>query len=291
MLVVIAQVFGAPPGRALPTPLPAGVLEMRALDVGQGDALLLRMDDRAALIDTGPDGRTMDARVLPRLASLGVSRLDYLLLTHSDADHIGGTPVLLRSMSVGELVMSTAATDHPVLEEACEVAAVHPVLCEIFEVATAQGVRVRRVESGQTLTWHPQVEVMVLNPRPDQSGDDNDLSVVLRVVYGNAALLLTGDLTRTAEGDLLELHDRLTADVLKVGHHGSDSSTSAAFLAAVAPQVAVVTAGRDNAFDHPRSTVLERLRTQGASVFRTDLGGDVAVRTDGVAITVLVERA
>ena len=277
VLVVLGRALGSPAGRPLPAPLPPTTLELRALDVGQGDALLLRLDDRTLLVDAGPDAQTVRETILPRLRAMQVVRLDYLVLTHPDADHIGGAPELMRTLPVGQVVVWDAPSDHPVFQEVLRLAGELPV-------------PVRSVRQGDRLSWHPAVETQVLNPA---AGDcsDNDLSVVLRVVYGNAVFLLTGDLEQSVESELIRQALPLAADVLKVGHHGSDTSSSPAFLDRVAPQVAIVLAGRDNSFGHPREAVLDRLLDRGVAVFRTDLSGDVAVCTDGDVITVQLERA
>ena len=115
--------------------------------------------------------------------------------------------------------------------------------------------------------------------------------MVLHVRYGDADFLLTGDIERAAERALVSANGGLEADVLKVAHHGASTSSSPEFLASVKPQVAIISAGLGNAFNHPRDDVLRRLRALDAQVFRTDLAGDVAVRTDGRAITVALERA
>ena len=141
------------------------------------------------------------------------------------------------------------------------------------------------------MDWHPAVSVRVRFAAPDRASGDNNQSMVLHVRYGDADFLLTGDIERAAERALISMGDGLASDVLKVAHHGASTSSSLEFLAAVQPQVAIVSAGLGNAFNHPRDDALRRLRAMGAYVFRTDLAGDVAARTDGHTITVALERA
>ena len=277
VLIVAGRAFGGPPGRPQPVALPAGTLEFRALDVGQGDALLLRLDGRTLMVDAGPDGATVRERVLPRFVALGIERIDQLVLTHADADHIGGAADLLCAVEIGRLVLA-------------DVPAAHPLLAEIRRLADERGVQVRLVGRGAEIDWHPRVETQVLHPRAGAVGDDNERSIVLRLTYGDAALLLTADVERKTETQLLEIGAPLDADVLKVAHHGAAGSTSEAFVRAVNPQIAVVAAGRDNAFAHPRETALQRLLAHGTQVFRTDLAGEVVVRTDGHRISVALER-
>ncbi len=278
LLIVVASVIRARPDATALPPLAAGELELRALDVGQGDALLLRLDDAAMLVDAGPDARTAGAAIVPQLRRLGVDRLDYLVLTHADGDHIGGAPTVMREFAVGTVVHADDDLSHPVMRD-------------VLTLARDVGVEVRQVRRGDALAWHPQVDLSVLNPPEPAPNDDNDRSVVLHLAYRASAMLLTGDIEATAEAELVASRVLQPADVLKVPHHGSNSSSTAEFLDAVDPQIAVVSAGRDNAFDHPRDGALRRLRAHGAEVFRTDLAGSVMIRTDGRILQVFLERA
>lgn len=277
-LVIVGQAFGGPPGRSRPLPLSVGELELRVFDVGQGDAILLRFGDRALLVDAGPDPETAREVLLPRLARLGVERLDGLVLTHADADHIGGAADILRALPVATVWMTSSRQDHPLLS--------------VIEAAARQGgTRVEEPVHGQALGWHPAVSVGVSIAAPSVASGDNNQSMVLHVRYAESDFLLTGDIERAAERALVDAAGSLEADVLKVAHHGAATSSSPEFLAAVKPQVAIVSAGLGNAFNHPRDEVLRRLRGMGAHVFRTDLAGDVLVRTDGHHISVTLERA
>lgn len=277
-LVVLGRAVGGLPGRATPLPLAPGELELRVFDVGQGDAILLRFGERALLVDAGPDPLTARRVLAPRLARLGVKRLDGLALTHADADHIGGAAAILRALPVTTIWMAAPEHDHPLLS--------------VIEAAAEQaGSRIERPRDGETLGWHPAVAIRVRFAAPRVARGDNNQSMVLHVRYGDADVLLTGDIERAAERALIAVDGGLDADVLKVAHHGASTSSSAEFLAAVQPRVAVISAGLGNAFNHPRDDVLRRLRAMGAHVFRTDLAGDVLVRTDGHAITVALERA
>lgn len=278
LLIVVASVIRAQPDSAALPPLADGELELRALDVGQGDALLTRLDDATMLVDAGADARIAGAAIVPQLRRLGVERIDYLVLTHADGDHIGGAPTIMREFAVETLVHADRDLNHPVMRE-------------VIDLASDAGVVVQQVKRGDALAWHPRVELSVLNPPEPGPDDDNDRSVVLHLAYRASAMLLTGDIEASVERELLESGILRPADVLKVPHHGSNSSSTAAFLNAVDPQIAVVSAGRYNVFDHPRDGALSRLRARGAEVFRTDLAGAVTLRTDGRVIQVFLERA
>ena len=277
-LVVVGQAVGGPPGRSAPLPLSIGALEFRVFDVGQGDAILLRLGESAVLVDAGPDPETAREVLLPRLARLGVKRLDGLVLTHADADHIGGAADILKALPVATVWMASSRQDHPLLSV-------------IEDAARQGGTRIEEPVDGQALGWHPAVSVQVNIAARSAASGDNNQSMVLRVRYGESDFLLTGDIERAAERALVDAGGGMEADVLKVAHHGAGTSSSPEFLAAVKPQVAVISAGLGNAFNHPRDEVLRRLRGVGAHVYRTDLAGDVVVRTDGHEITVALERS
>lgn len=277
-LVVVGQAVEGPPGRSAPLPLPRDELELRVFDVGQGDAILLRIGDNALLVDAGPDPETAREVLLPRLARLGVEGLDGLVLTHADADHIGGAADILRALPVATVWMASSGQAHPLLS--------------VIEAAARQGgTWIEEPVDGQALGWHPAVSVQMNIATLSVASGDNNQSMVLHVRYGESDFLLTGDIERAAERALVEAVSSLEVDVLKVAHHGASTSSSPEFLAAVKPQVAVISAGLGNAFNHPRDDVLRRLRGVGAQVFRTDLAGDVVVRTDGHEITVALERS
>ena len=277
-LVTLGQVVGGPPGRSVPLPLPRDELELRVFDVGQGDAILLRIGESALLVDAGPDPETARAVLVPRLARLGVERLDGVMLTHADSDHIGGAADVLKSLAVEAVWIASSGQDHPLLD--------------VIEATARQGgTRIERPEDGRFLDWHPATSVQARFAEPDSASGDNNQSMVLHVRYGDTGILLTGDIEGAAERAFVDAGGDLGADVLKVAHHGAGTSSTAEFLAAVRPQVAIISAGLGNAFNHPRDDVLRRLRAAGAHVFRTDLAGDVVVRTDGHDITVALERA
>jgi competence protein ComEC len=257
---------------------PAGEAWITVLDVGQGLAVLVRTAHRALLYDTGPAfgaGDDSGARViLPLLRAEGVARLDAMILTHADADHVGGARSLLDALEVGELRTSLAAG--------------HPLL--------ARRERAERCARGTAWQWDG-VRFELLHPAAGDYaalGKGNNLSCVLRVSAGGRSVLLTGDMERGAEALLAERSAReLHADVLLVPHHGSRTSSTAALLDAVAPRWALVPVGYRNRFRHPNGEVMERYRARGIALLRTDLDGALTVRLGarGVALEAERERA
>lgn len=237
--------------------------ELMAIDVGQGTAVLVRTARHSLLFDAGPrysaESDAGERVLLPLLRSLGERRLDLLMLSHRDADHVGGAAALLRAVPVAALSSSLEAG--------------HPLLA----LANEQGARVARCQAGQRWTWDG-VEFEVLHPEAQALGvaasrriKPNALSCVLRIggYWGGAerSVLLSGDIERAQEAQLVAQDaGRLPSEVLLVPHHGSKTSSSALFLDAVAPRLAVVQAGYRNRFGHPASEVLARYEARGVPV-------------------------
>jgi competence protein ComEC len=246
-----------------------GEARLVALDVGQGDAFLVVTDGGRVLVDGGGTfdsaydfGRT---RLLPRLAALGAVSFDAIVLTHPHPDHSRGLLAALKLLPVGIVYVPRGAPRNLFLDEALGSAASGGVPVE------ALGAGDRFVAAG--------VEFEVLHPGPETyaRSAENNGSLVLLLRLGSRRVLMTGDVEASAERDLVARGADLSADVLKVAHHGSRTSTTPAFLERVAPRLALVGVGRRNRFGHPAADVMERLAASGARVFRTDRSGDVSL--------------
>jgi len=238
------------------------VLTVSFIDVGQGDAILIDKGDTDILVDGGPTS----ANVLAYLQGQGVGDIDLLVATHPHADHIGGLPDVLARYQVSEIwVNGDTATSQTYQNFAAAVA--------------AEGATVREVTRGYT-TQMDGLGLAVLNPTSQRTGDLNEDSVVFRLMCGEVSVLLAGDATSDSEGSMLAASLALDSDVLKVGHHGSSTSTSAVFLAAVTPKDAVISVGAGNTYGHPAQETLDRLATAGATTYRTDQDGTVVLTSD-----------
>jgi competence protein ComEC len=251
-----------------------GGLEIAFLDVGQGDAVAIRTPaGRWLLVDAGPIEERYDAgerRVLPYLRARGATRVEAMVLTHPHADHIGGAPAVMRGMPVGRLVEPGLPFASPLYREVLRTARTRGVAW-----AAARQDRVIRIDG---------VEIVILWPTPpslDSPEDANDISAVLQIRYGAFRALLEGDAPAWVEERLVARYgEALRSPVLKAGHHGSRTATSAAYLRAVSPQLVVLSCGRRNRYGHPHAETLARLRAAGAGVARTDRDGTVVVRVD-----------
>jgi competence protein ComEC len=246
-------------------------LRVTFLDVGQGDAAVVEFPGSAVLVVDGGGfaGSSFDVgeRVVARyLWSRKIRRVDYVAMTHADFDHAGGLPFLVREFRPRELWWNGRDPDAAVVGR-------------LLAAARAGGVRVRRLRDRPTAWREGPVEVQVLGVgRGNAPARSNDASLVLRLAWGATAVLLAGDIERPAELDLLDRHrGRLATPVLKVPHHGSRTSSSAAFLDAVKPRVAVVSVGRGNRYGFPHPEVSQRYATRGVCLRRTDDDGAVSV--------------
>lgn len=248
-------------------------VELHFLDVGQGDAVAIRTPrGRWVLIDAGPRTMGYDAgerRVLPFLRSRRAGRLAALILTHPDADHIGGAPAVLRGIPV-DLVMEPGL---PVGKG---------LYLEMTEVIGERGVRWAAARAGRTLSVDG-LELRFLWPTPEavaRSEEANDVSAVVLLRFGAFRALLPGDASAAVEAQVVAAGAAGPVQLLKAGHHGSATSTSAALLYALGPELVVISAGRGNRYGHPAPEVLRRLRSAGTEIARTDLAGTVSVKAD-----------
>jgi competence protein ComEC len=263
----------------------AGKLELTVLDVGQGDSLfVVSPHGRTLLIDGGGafggfPGREEhngidpgEEAVSPYLWSRGFQKLDIVALTHAHQDHIGGLTAILENFRVGTLwigreVESAALANLEKIAREKKIAIVHEIRGDVF---SWDGVETQ-------LLW-PEIAPTEIGPAPR-----NNDSLVLRLKYGERSMMLPGDAEKQTESSILSDNgeEALHADVLKVGHHGSKNSTMPGFLAAVHPNVAVISAGEDNTYGHPNPELLERLTDAGVRILRTDRDGAVHILTDG----------
>jgi competence protein ComEC len=250
-------------------------LQVHFIDVGQGDAILLRAPAATVLIDAGWD----DGRALSYLRDQKISRLDIIIATHAHADHVGGFTEVLPALEVDAVWYNGQTHTTATFER-------------FIDAVLESGARYHEPVRGETLELGRLV-IEVLHPAEsaaDYEGHLHDYNIVLRARYGDVAFMLTGDAEAPVEAELIETGVDLSALVLKVGHHGSHGSTSPDFVAAVGPEIAVYQAGEDNRYGHPHRESLETLAKAEVTVYGTDTHGAVIVTTDGQGLTVTTDR-
>ena len=260
---------------------------MHVIDIGQGDAILLSKDGTYALIDAGetmsPSAREARSAIFAYLDSLGVKKLEFLLLTHQDYDHIGSAKDVLSTYDVGVVydngVEHTSATYE-----------------NLMQYISDKKIKYTIVREGDVIPspWN-DVKIEILSPPQElimagSTPDINENSIVLSVTYKTVSFILTGDAGKKAETYILSAGNAVDADILKAGHHGSSTSSSDAFLKAVSPNIIVMSLGADNDYGHPHIEALTRFAKYTDHIYRTDLDGDVVVTTDGSASSVITRN-
>ncbi len=258
----------------------SGSATVSVLDVDQGQAIaIISPNGHAALIDAGRSQTRIEEEIEPYLRTYGVESIAFVILSHPDQDHVGGMPRVLESFRVGSWIDPA-------------IPSTNQTYAETLEIVLEQGLPAQLARQGQRFQLGGQVDIEILWPVNEMimSGDEpdsNENSVVVRVTYAGVDVLIPGDLEDGGELALVEQFGaELQSDILVVGHHGSNSSSTAGFLDAVDCDVAVISVGESNPYGHPHGEVLQRLRFRGVDIYRTDLDGTVAISISDGSYTI-----
>lgn len=252
-------------------------LSVHFLDVGQGDSILIKSGDEAMLIDAGE--KENGEKIVSYLKEHGVKKLKYAVCTHPHADHIGGMAAVLEGIPAETVLMAKVPDGLLPTTSAYK---------RLLSAIASSEAKASYAKAGQELTLGKAV-FQVLGPVKTYE-DLNNMSLVLRLTYGENSFLFTGDEESKAEKDLLKKNAELKADVLKCGHHGSRTSTSADFLKAVSPKWAVASCGENNDYGHPHQETVKRLLNFGVNFLRTDQSGTVVIGSDGKKLYASMEK-
>ena len=255
-----------------------GSMEIHMIDVGQADSILIMVPGCNLLFDAGKDSKATE--VIDYLDELGVTKLDYVIFTHADSDHIGGGKAIVEKYTVGAVFMEPYDYSGEVTK----------TYTNLKNEIVDRGIQIIDPTAAMTysLGENGDLKMKVLGPVEDYR-DKNEDSIVMRLDFGETSLLMTGDAGEEAELDILSQFGatELDCDILKVGHHGSDTSSCKKFLQAVTPEYALISSNPEgNNYGHPHAVTITALEEIGAEIYRTDTLGDIVIVTDGTTITV-----
>ena len=239
------------------------------IDVGQGDSILLESEDEFVLIDAGE--KEYGSAVVKYIKSRGAKKLKYVIATHPHTDHIGGMAKVLDSISAENFI--TSETDQST-----------KTWLNVLDTVDKKDINYIDAVAGSTYSFG-EAAFTILAPLGSGYSGYNDYSVVTKVTCGDVSFMLTGDAEKTSEKEMLKSGEDLSSDVLKCGHHGSSTSSTAGFLKAVDPKYAVISCGVDNDYGHPHKETLKKLSLLSCPVYRTDEMGTVIAQTDGVTVS------
>ncbi|NFO80320.1 MBL fold metallo-hydrolase [Clostridium botulinum] len=238
-------------------------MKVHYIDVGQGDSELIQIDGKNILIDAGCN----DNKALNYLKSQGISKLDYIIATHPHEDHIGGMTSVINNFEIGEFYAPKVTHTTRTFEN-------------MVKALQNKGLKITVPKVGDTLTIG-NATMQFLAPNSATYQDMNNYSIVCKLKYGNTSYLFTGDAESLSEGEILAKQLDISADVLKLGHHGSHSSTSQAFLDKVNPKYAIVSCGKGNDYGHPHQETIDKLNAKNINILRTDVSGTIISTSDG----------
>ncbi len=250
----------------------SGVLSIHMIDVGQGESILIiTPNNKTILIDAGEqsEGR----RVKAYLTKNRINKIDLIIGTHPHSDHIGGLSEIIKSFEVEKIIMPKKLHTSATFEKL-------PTTIE------SKGLTISAPQQNKFVEFDENIKLHFLGPIKDYGDNLNLWSIVFRLDYKDKSFLFTGDMEEEAEIDLIDTYDKaaLRANVLSVGHHGSNTSTSKQFLDYVNPEIALISLGNDNPYGHPHREVIKRLEEASAFIYRTDLQGTVILLSDGIEI-------
>ena len=273
-----------PPQEGSPTEPSTDFCQVHFIDVGQGDCTLIVTEEKAVLIDAGE--YEYGQKVCDYIKALGIKQLDLVIGTHPHSDHVGGLGTVLAQIRTTELMLPE------VPDELVPTTSVYERLFDRMENHNIAGVI---AEPGLTYDLGSGAVLTVLGPVPEEERAIpyeglNDYSVVCRLDCGEKAFLFTGDMEILAEEDLMRAGADLSADVLKMGHHGSSTSSGNAFLDAVSPEIGVISCGAGNDYGHPHREIRAAIEERKMQSFRTDRQGSIVLTCDGSSITAQVEK-
>lgn len=254
-----------------------GDVSVHFIDVGQGDCELIKTQNKSVLIDCGE--KEYYADVIEYIRSQNIEYIDYVIVTHPHSDHAGGMSFILDEFGIGTVIM-------PKIQESF--IPTTSTYIRLLNSIDNKNINVEYAAPGKEYTID-DLKMTLLSPVKDYN-DLNNYSVAVKIVHGENSFLFTGDIEKEAEGDIMEKGCDISADVLKVAHHGSSTSSQKSFINAVSPQYAVIEVGSPNSYNHPNKETVQRLENKDIAIYRTDLYGNIVFVSDGSTLNILTEK-
>ncbi|HNX64862.1 MAG TPA: ComEC/Rec2 family competence protein [Oscillospiraceae bacterium] len=255
-----------------------GDFSVHYIDVGQGDCELIVSKDKTVLIDSGEYENAPE--VISYIQSLGITKLDYVIGTHPHSDHIGGLPEIIQSFDIGKVIAPKVSG---------KMTPTTKTYINFLNAVKDKGLKLTPATVGEEYQLDENTVLKILAPLNDYDSLNN-YSIVCMVTHGENKFLFMGDAEKESETDLLEKNADIDADVLKAGHHGSNSSSTMKFLSAVSPLYSVVSVGADNSYNHPSEKAIQRILKYSKDIYRTDLQGTIVCTSDGKNISFEFEK-
>ncbi|MFL0248564.1 ComEC/Rec2 family competence protein [Candidatus Clostridium stratigraminis] len=237
------------------------------IDVGQADSILVQVNDKNLLIDAG----SIDSKdkLVSYLKNQGVHKLDYVVATHPHEDHIGGMSTVIKKFTIGEFFAPKKLSNTDVFEKM---------------ITALKNTKIRTAKAGVKINLGSNINCEMLAPNSSNYDDINNYSAVIKLTYKNNKFLFMGDAQKPSEEEIINSNADISSDVLKVGHHGSSTSSSKELLDKVSPKIAVISCGRGNQYGHPNKGTISELKNKRCSIYRTDIDGTVVLISDGNTI-------
>lgn len=246
-------------------------LTVHFLDVGQGDSIFIELPTGKTVLIDASISEASDL-IKAYIEGRGHEKIDYLIATHPHADHIGGMRAIVNAFEIGEVWMPNADSTSATYEK-------------LLTAIEDKGLSIHTAKAGKSVLDEENLRLTLLAPCADEYESLNNYSAVVKLTYGKVGFLFTGDAEVLSENEMLASGVDLSADVLKIGHHGSSTSSSETFLKAVSPKWGVISCGKDNSYGHPHKEILASASKLGITLCRTDLEGTIVFTTDGAEIT------
>ncbi len=244
------------------------------IDVGQGDCTLVVCDGKYLLVDAGENGH--ETEIINYLRSMKVEKLDYIIATHQHSDHIGGIPEVLEEFEADNIIMPRLT------KEQTPTNSTYKAFLTALQNSDA---KIISAKPGLKYSLN-DAEFEILGPVTNDCEDINSMSAVTKITYGETSFLITGDAEKDEELEIIDNGSDLDCDVLRVGHHGSSTSSSKEFLEAVTPEICVISCGINNDYGHPHDKVMNRLDNYTDEIYRTDICGSIVMKSDGENIEI-----